>query len=319
MQLPPDQLQELLDVLRDAFNDRDSFALCVRLGTGKSLDAITGPKGLNALYLPVIEWAEAHDRVTELIAAARVVNPTNRQLQTFTERFRLPQAVATREALCQPQQGFTHMSDWLHAVKQIMPSICLIEAGAQQQIGTGFLVEDGLVVTNCHVVRALFADSVPQQAVPLRDRVTFDHYRSLEDGRPLPPVICPFRPEWHAASSPEDQLDFALVRVNLPTPRPFSPRTPLPPGRPAVDQESVCVFGHPGGGLMTWSSGHIEHIDRANGLLSHTANTGQGSSGAPVLTADLKLVGLHWGHRQGSNRASLISSIVARLGGRWPT
>jgi hypothetical protein len=122
-------------------------------------------------------------------------------------------------------------------------------------------------------------------------------------------------------SSPPSKLDFALVRVAPANPPERPPREPLRPnpGRLAVEDEPVFVFQHPGGDRMKWSAGRISHLDRANGVLTHTADTDRGSSGAPLLTADLHLIGLHWGHHQGDNRGSLISSIVANLGGRFPT
>jgi endonuclease G len=317
------QFQSLYEALNDAITDLERLQLCARLGTGQPLEHVVNVnQPLPGMIQALIQRSEARDQVTQLVAAARVANPTSQLLQALADGFALPPATV-REAIQQLGGRITDIGGWIRQVGRIMRSVGRLDVGEgpARKAGTAFLVGSQAVLTNHHVMKPLApAGAAPLDAVPGRDRVTFDHFLSLETGLPMAPVVAPLHNPWHGASSPESDLDFALVHVEPPAAEPADARAPLPPGaRLPQEGDSIVVLGHPNGDWLTWSFGHITRIDRANGIFQHNANTDFGSSGSPVFTSDLQLIGLHWGSRPGGNCASLLRSVLANLpGGHFP-
>ncbi|HMA34003.1 MAG TPA: effector-associated domain EAD1-containing protein, partial [Chloroflexia bacterium] len=75
--------QQLTEALCAAFPSRDALAQMVRFGLNANLATISQGADLQQDAFALITWADAQDRVGELVAAARAANPTNLALQAL--------------------------------------------------------------------------------------------------------------------------------------------------------------------------------------------------------------------------------------------
>lgn len=146
--------------------------------------------------------------------------------------------------------------------------------------GSGFVVRDGLVLTNHHV------------ATGIGDSITV----TAEGGKPLPARVVASDSYWDLAALQVDGLPESChvftfadeVRVGT----------------------AVAVLGHPkdsSGWVLTpgYVSSTREHIDTPDGreraALMYTSATRQGSSGSPVLLADGRVAAVHSAGRVGQS------------------
>jgi tetratricopeptide (TPR) repeat protein len=75
--------RRLQDILVRAFPRPADLAQVARFGLGENLSAITADGGLGEMVFRLIEWADARDRVGELVRGALMMNPENRDLHRF--------------------------------------------------------------------------------------------------------------------------------------------------------------------------------------------------------------------------------------------
>jgi hypothetical protein len=71
-----------------AFPKRADFEMMVRQGLDENLNAIVGGTSTSEIAYELIRWAEARERVSDLLAAARRANSTNPALLAFDALFR---------------------------------------------------------------------------------------------------------------------------------------------------------------------------------------------------------------------------------------
>jgi S1-C subfamily serine protease len=211
---------------------------------------------------------------------------------------------ASLEAL--PHKGGHHLSNpeierlweaFREKVKPVIPSVGRIELTARDRhIGTGFLVRDGLLATNRHVLGALTFGA--EFLGPGIAQVNF----KIESGLPF---IAQDRIPIEGVVAIHPILDMVLLKV------PSTGRRPLDiAGASARETAKVVVLGHPGAdaannplflsqsfpqpmGVKRGSLGEV--LDgTASPALYHDCSTTQGSSGSPIfdLTSG-QVVGLH--------------------------
>lgn len=201
--------------------------------------------------------------------------------------------------------------EWAAAI----PSVGRIDNAEDVHVGTGFVVGDGLVATNVHVVELLTLGTLRL----LADSATMTfggEYDLADSGDPVPitgVVAC------------HPTLDLALLRVDGPLPAPVQ----MTSQDPGVD-EYVVAIGYPGevepAPVHAPVFGHVYGLRRASpGLirsigdteLDHDCSTLGGSSGSPVLAlASGNLVGVHHQGRSAySNRAVTARHLVTMVGG----
>jgi nucleoside phosphorylase len=82
MTLTASQRKQLTDALLDAF-DNGGLERLASFGLDKNLDAIAGGKNLTEKVFNLVRWAQANDKVDQLINAASEENPGNRMLREF--------------------------------------------------------------------------------------------------------------------------------------------------------------------------------------------------------------------------------------------
>jgi hypothetical protein len=213
----------------------------------------------------------------------------------------------------QTTQRFLDIPRLVTEVPKLMRRVCLVRCGTDT--GTGFLIDDRHVLTNYHVIEKHRNDS----ALAQKASVVFDYQEAdsgkvvragiavkLDEGKPL--VACdPYAPsDVGSGTQPPkaDELDYALLRLARPIgAEPLSPEGTargwiLVPEEPYdfARDTGLIILQYPKGAKSLQSA-----IDAdARGALTpegmrvtYDLRTESGSSGAPVLNTDWKLVALH--------------------------
>ncbi len=83
MRLSKEQLADLYAALLSAFPNRGALQKMVLFHMGENLEVITLGDNLSEDIVNLIIWAQAQERLADLIAAARADNPGNRELRAF--------------------------------------------------------------------------------------------------------------------------------------------------------------------------------------------------------------------------------------------
>jgi hypothetical protein len=80
----PEFLQ-LDEALASAFPDRNNLERMVRYQLDENLEQIAGAEFYSDILFGLIQWAESHGRILDLVTAAREANPGNVLLQQFED------------------------------------------------------------------------------------------------------------------------------------------------------------------------------------------------------------------------------------------
>ncbi|MCL4805457.1 MAG: trypsin-like peptidase domain-containing protein [Anaerolineae bacterium] len=196
-----------------------------------------------------------------------------------------------------------------------------IELPSGRALGTGFLVGPDLIMTNFHVFKT---KDVLERAV-----IRFD-YQVNADGVVTQGRVFNFMPDFYI-SSPDTELDFALVRVKG---EPLAERKIGPDdegldylellrrGRhrgyllvsPAmiVEQERVNIVQHPNGNpqKVVLTQNYVLSNMSAD-RVHYLADTMPGSSGSPVLNNHWEVIALH--HSGGAHPPQKASADLQKL------
>ena len=98
---------------------------------------------------------------------------------------------------------FVDIASWLYNALNLSKSVCKVET-EEGESGTGFLLKGGFVMTNSHVIAS------KEQANSTR--IIFN-YMVDKENNVMDHVIYPLDSSLFV-SSPEDELDYAIVKVN---------------------------------------------------------------------------------------------------------
>jgi serine protease Do len=153
----------------------------------------------------------------------------------------------------------------INLYKKASPAVVMIKTG--DGWGSGFLLPGGLVITNAHVVK----DG------PRIVTVKFS------DGRQVPADLIGYA---------KDGVDLAALRIydrsNLPS------LTLAQSGSVKVGQ-NVYAIGSPltEDYQNTFTQGIINHLDRQQGKIQHSANINPGNSGGPLFNSQGQVVGVN--------------------------
>ncbi len=304
-----------------AFEDQDAFGRVMQYGMGQNLSHIVGGGvGLDTVVQKAIDWCRARDRLIELLTAAREFNPTNSKLRVVAEGIGLAPAVPAGgkpERIILQDAGFQDVEPWRDAMCRAELAVCRIEQNGKG-IGTGFLIGPSTVITNHHVFADVFSGSVDASQMACR----FDHKYTSEGSQVTTGETFELDAEWRIDESPENDLDFAIIRLSdTPGESPVGGRMSAPdrgwlkptawplPSQPLP----LIVLQHAMARPMQISFGNVMTGKQEPGRVFYNANTEPGSSGSPCFTVDWQLVALHhWGSPTW-NRGILFQSILERL------
>ena len=211
--------------------------------------------------------------------------------------------------------GFLDVGFLMKGIQQSV-SVCRIETLAGDALGTGFLVDENLLLTNHHVLQAanIASDDIQSNAqnILLRfgyfgsqtGRVTEGQTFRLDQNQPV------------VQFSPTEKLDYALLRVE----DKISEANDIKNAE--CDFQSfpskgmgLTILQHPEGESMKLavSRDGVTTILQESGLVQYVTRTAGGSSGSPCFNEDWKVVALHHAERSrafGSIREGILLSSI---------
>jgi hypothetical protein len=303
----------------DYFSPARRFVNLAPAGPGRTLDV---------RIQELIDQARMDDWLLDLVAAAHERRPRNVGLAQVAEDLGLT-AIGPRldnptgtplEALIQQKAQFIDFAAFAEGIRVLQGQVCFVDV--PQGGGTGFLVGEDLVLTNQHVVAPVQNGSVSPNQVHCR----FD-YREPVVGAPLQAkgetVVDLDVPSWLVDSRPPsefdwtptlgdaapNELDYAVIRLaegigsepvhgglGDPAAQPRGWIT-APASTPSlVAGNQLFMLQHPNREPLQLTIGSVSSFNASGTRVRHTANSKDGSSGAPCLNADLQLVALHHAH-----------------------
>jgi len=211
--------------------------------------------------------------------------------------------------------------NWLHKAIKASKSVCQVVCSDGSK-GTGFLLKDGYLMTNSHVLPDI-KSAVSAKIIFNYEDDVIGHPRKTSEYLLV---------EKGAAFSPENELDYAYIKIK------DNPETHISQwGFLELDTFSdpqkgqpVNIIQHPLGESkqIALTANKIIAVDKPK--LFYQTDTEEGSSGSPVFNSDWKVIALHHagrtkknggliinqqtGERRGSNEGILIKQIVHHIG-----
>jgi S1-C subfamily serine protease len=133
----------------------------------------------------MVQQENAKGRIADVIGGARRSNPQHEALKELEAKWlRTASADETSrlESMVVAALNYEPAGTWLQQLQASFRWICRVERKADgKSIGTGFLIDDDLVLTNYHV---LFGTDPPGTPEPALVQLRFDAVGSA-DGRPV--------------------------------------------------------------------------------------------------------------------------------------
>lgn len=308
------QFEELQNALMSAFRTYEQLQMLMRTQLNIPLAQIAPPGPLPNVAFQIIEWAEANDRVEDLISGAIKRVPNNPELRRFAVEVSLvseeaPTPKGRFESIVLQNSIFEDVAKWRRQMVQAEQAVCRIEIDGQG-IGTGFLVGADAVLTNCHV-----ADEISD---PKSVTIHFD-YKNSENGNLVEGSIFRLADDFLIDKSDRHKLDFALLQLTAPAgDESISPDGKtrgwlLPKEYNFQINEIQIILQHPLAQTLKISAGAISQVDNRNHRVTYTANTEPGSSGSPVFSLGWDLVAIHHRGSKSGNTGIPLSPIWKQL------
>jgi len=204
--------------------------------------------------------------------------------------------------------SFVDGAAWRERMERCERTVCRVEIGGEAT-GTAFLVARSIVITSRHVISPLLLNPSLRGSVRLR----FDHQMSSgsREAHPGNEQELASSTRWYLAESPEDQLDYILLRLagepgrdrDIAGYNHESERGWLQPQpRPLERFEPLFILQHPGKHALKFTPGSVIGTESCPPRVLYSANTRGGSSGSPCFTGHWELVALH---REGSQKGNI--------------
>ncbi len=222
--------------------------------------------------------------------------------------------------VAEKQQGNTRSSSsevFMTAFAKVAKSVCRVVL-ADGNLGTGFLVLDGYLFTCNHVIVS------PEDAGLARIEFNFERG---EDGKNSSIVSYRLDPS-DFRSSPPRELNFTRVKVIDDSSAPLSQWGFIEVESEAIPSvgEKLSLVHHPEGKEKKTEINTLEVLGQLKDNLFYTPLTRPGSSGAPILNKDLRVVAIHrvrksemegglvintQGEKKGASEGVMMGSILS--------
>jgi V8-like Glu-specific endopeptidase len=313
MKLAIYQRKLLEQALLSAFPSATSWPRLIQYATGDNIDTIVSDREpLADKVFKIVQYIEAHGKLTELIHEAREMNKGNVLLKRAEAELLV---VETFEAIIRANKHlFSNPDVWRETMVQRERAICRIENPEGKEWGTGFLVADEIVLTCYHV----WEKAIKNGRKPETMRFRFD-YRLSANGIMVQGQVFQLAKKQIVQVSDSSQLDFVLLRLSdKPGMKPVfgykgSPlRHWIQPSilQPKVGQV-IFIIQHPDGAPIKLATGTVTRNEK--GYVYYDANTMEGSSGAPVMSDDWSLLAVHQKGRLTNNVGISMVQIINEL------
>jgi Trypsin-like peptidase domain/Effector-associated domain 1 len=297
LELTPTQSRLFYEALLSSYISFEKLRNMIFVELDEPLDDIPTGIGKKDGVVEVIKWARAEGKLRELSDALIKDRPGNSDVIAYRDSIggvaRRPALAPTNfefvapastwsgkasglEALVQEDNRLVRADRWAIAMKQAQSRICRIEISSGGPVGTGFLVGNDLILTNCHVYRGIEHKSAVAR---------FDF--SSPDAAGVLYTIN----QGSVAVSTEDLLDFALLRLSS-TVEPERGRFAPKDHRFEIDQIQL-ILQHAKGDPLQIGIGRVTAVLPRPERVVYSTNTEPGSSGSPVFTANWELVAIH--------------------------
>jgi hypothetical protein len=319
MALTKDTRAQLNEALLGAFLSYDDLAMMLSFGLDQDLNRISAEvNNLATTTFKLVKWAEALDKVDQLVIAARKVNPTNARLRAFAERADLAcqLSIAEYERVIIPEVGFQNPQGFRERMSAIELTVGRVEVPGPLGIGTAFLVGSDLALTNQHVREEWQRRGQEDREIGIR----FGFWKKrdgveVEKGRAYR-----LRESAIVHHSPVGELDYVLLRL-VGTPgtdrvgdAPIASQRGFlkPVGHIWKPGEPMLVLQHPAARPLELAIGSVQQAPEGSSVV-HNANTEGGSSGSPCFTANWQLGAVHHWGSDSANKAVKFSEILKDL------
>ena len=211
--------------------------------------------------------------------------------------------------------------NWLQKAIQASKSVCQV-LRADGAKGTGFILKDGYLMTNFHVL----PDSIEAASA----KIIFDYEEDLFGNMRKTSEF--FLDADDSKFSPVDEFDFAYIKIKDNLANPLSQWNFLELDTFSIPQinNPVTIIQHPLGQSKQIALTANRIIGINGQKLLYETDTERGSSGSPVFNNDWKVIALHHagmtaedgglvinpetGEKRGANEGILIKKIAEKIG-----
>lgn len=304
-QLTAKQSAKLHAALLNAF-DPPSLKLMLSFQLNVRLEDITAPDNFKSMVLELIDWAERHGTVSELINGALADNPGNAALRSFAEEMGFvassPSQPSSPGHVVQViKPTVQDVEAWRSRLSQCEPTVCQVNltlAESKRGAGTGFLVGPSVAMTSYHVVNYF----IENRNLPPQISLRFG-YKMSPDGTTLyQGQDYHLSDDWLIDS--DETLDFALLRVaGSPGDEPDGNQPGAPPRRWLRPKDKhifkpgdeMYVIQHPLAGPMkiALATDSVVSVNPEQTRVAYRMDTEPGSAGSPCFTRNWELVAIH--------------------------
>lgn len=287
---------------------------------------IATESGINTAFFsfsdaPVVVWfniiraAENANKLNQLIDVILKINsefPEALAIKNNISTVEQPQIIKWNQAPKKSPIGLNSESDNFEKIMEsqstLLP-ISFLQKGVEKskavcrikvngEVGTGFLLKNNLLVTNNHVITNI--DDAKKASTVIQF-----NYEESPTGGMLEPVEFKLSPDEYFKSSPKDQNDFTIVKVQGDANAKFG-FLEFNLNYPKVG-EFVNIVQHPAGEKKQIALYHNVVVYSDDNVLQYLTDTRPGSSGSPVLNSNWEVVGLH---HAGGNITEPVSQKV---------
>jgi hypothetical protein len=321
------QLEQVSEAIVDAF-DVGELTRILKFKWGIILgNYIDLRQGFYGVVGDLIGWTERRGKTLELVLLICAERPGNTAVQQVGHALGINAADALRkydltkqtsekpalEAMVARHSRFVDYGQFLSRFRAIGNRVCRIETPTV--LGTGFLVGPNRVLTNFHVIEtAAKSNEIAQMICRFNYRADGHGGTATTAGEVRQePIVIRLGREQPLATSPygqsdisgrgepkAEELDYALLQLvdhigeqavgdddrrgwfNLQTERPL-----------LAIRDFVIVPQHAEGRKLEVAWGSVLNFSSLGTRVRYDTSTGAGSSGAPCLTVDLEIFGLH--------------------------
>jgi V8-like Glu-specific endopeptidase len=306
--------KEIRVALLDAFPTKGSLEIFVDEFLDVRLQNITLGENMEEVAFDLVVWCCARGRLSDLILGAAEEVPGNRKIQQLANRFPIARGTSgEQERIVLDSAPFQNAGQWLAKFTIARRAISRIEPQPEEVsiegFASGFLIADDLLMTNHHVIKDL-TDTTARSV-----NVRFD-FEVDENGKSPPGRTVRLAEQWLVDSSPDDMLDFAVVRLAEQAGKDRvanEARGYLKLKRHTFTQdEPILILQHPMAKPLKLAIGSVKNpVDGER--VTYSANTEGGSSGSPCFDCALDVVALHHCGGLNHNRGVRMSQILTQL------